>query len=168
MANFQMLDRKDFKNNPFTLIGDEWLLLTSGDKEKFNSMTASWGGLGHFWGKDCAVSVVRPSRYTHELMEQTDCFTICVFPPEHKSTHQVFGNKSGRDVDKVAETGVTPVFDGDYIYYEEAKLVFCCKKAYSQFLEESGFADTELISKWYPDGDFHKLFIGEIEKILIK
>ena len=77
-------------------------LLGVGDKEHFNAMTIGWGALGTMWGKPCCTVYVRHSRYTHELLEGTDIFTVSFFDPKYKKNMVVYGQKSGRDTDKEA------------------------------------------------------------------
>lgn len=62
---------------------------------------------------------------------------------------------------------VTPCFDQAAPYYEQARLVFLCRKLYRQDMEESAFLDKGLLEKWY-DNDLHRMFIGEIVKVLEK
>ena len=68
------LEVKDLKENFFEAIGKEWMLVTAGTKEKFNTMTASWGGIGWLWNKPVAFVFIRPERYTYEFVEKNDYF----------------------------------------------------------------------------------------------
>ena len=43
---FREISVEQLKDNPFTLINKDWMLITAGDAEKHNTMTASWGGVG--------------------------------------------------------------------------------------------------------------------------
>ena len=72
MNNFTEIDVKNPELNPFTKIGKEWMLITAGNEDNFNTMTASWGGLGVLWNKNVAFTFIRPSRYTHEFTEKED------------------------------------------------------------------------------------------------
>lgn len=66
----------DLKDNMFNAIGDEWMLVTAGTPEKFNMMTASWGGVGVLWAKPVAFIFIRPERYTYEFIENGDGVTL--------------------------------------------------------------------------------------------
>ena len=66
------IEVSELHDNVFTTIGKEWMLVTAGNKDKFNMMTASWGCLGWLWNKPVAVMFVRPERYTHEFIEQNE------------------------------------------------------------------------------------------------
>ena len=102
------LEVKDLKENFFEAIGKEWMLVTAGTKEKFNTMTASWGGIGWVWNKPVAFVFIRPERYTYEFVEENDHLTLSFLGEENKKIHAVCGSKSGRNIDKVKETGLKP------------------------------------------------------------
>ncbi len=157
---------KEIAGNPMKMISDEWMLVAAGGPDTCNMMTASWGFVGEMWGKECAITVIRPQRYTLEFMEKEDFFTLS-FYGDRKDIHKICGSQSGRDIDKVAATGLTPVFADGTVYFEEARLVLICKKLYVQDLKEECFVDTGCL-KWYPEKDYHRMFIGEIVKVLEK
>ena len=73
-------------------------------------MTASWGGIGWLWNKTVAFVFIRPERYTYEFVEKNDYLTLSFLGEENKKIHAVCGSKSGRNIDKVKETGLKPVF----------------------------------------------------------
>lgn len=164
---FKELDPDKMKENPFTLINDDWMLVTAGDQENFNTMTASWGGMGIMWFKKVAFVVVRPTRYTFEFIEKHDRFTLSFFEGEHRDALTLLGTKSGRDTDKVKESGLTPVFDNGSVFFQEAKLVMSCKKLYWQDMDPANFLE-DFIHEKYPNKDYHRLYIGEIENMMEK
>lgn len=164
---FREISVEQLKDNPFTLINKDWMLITAGDAEKHNTMTASWGGVGELWGKYVSTIYIRPQRYTLEFVEREEYYSLCFFGPEYRQALSLCGSKSGRDVDKDAATDLTPCFDQAAPYYEQARLVFLCRKLYRQDMEESAFLDKGLLEKWY-DNDLHRIFIGEIVKVLEK
>ncbi len=168
MKAFQEISAKQITQNPFELIGDDWMLVTSGTGEKFNMMTASWGGVGVLWKKDVAFLFIRPQRYTFEFMEKNDAVTLCFFEESNRNVLNLCGSRSGRDIDKIKDTGLTPIVTEQGIYYEEAKMVLCCKKLYAQFLDENSFIDPSILPSCYQAGDFHKMYVCSIEKVLIK
>ena len=153
--------------NPFEKIGKDWFLVTAGDEKGFNTMTASWGFMGVIWGKNVFETVVRHNRYTYEFMEKNDLFTISFFDEADRDALKFCGAHSGRDCDKVKETGLTPIFTEGTTAFEEAKLVFVCRKLYD------GDIDLEKLNcdertKWYGSDPVHKQYIGEIVKVLAK
>ncbi len=168
MSEFKEINAKELGENPFKLIGEDWALVTAGSKESFNTMTVSWGGVGIMWGKPCAFTFIRPQRYTFRFTENNDYYTMSFFDEKYRAALKLCGSKSGRDVDKVKETGLTPAFtENGAVYFEEAKLVLVCKKLYAQSLNEESITDGESVKKWY-DNDYHKMYISEITKVLIK
>ncbi len=155
------------KENPFRLIGSDWMLITAGTPEKFNTMTASWGGLGVLWERSVAFCFVRPTRYTREFMERSGTFTLSFFGEEHRKALQYCGTHSGRDTDKVKEAGLTPVKEGGFIFFDEARLVLACRKIYFQDIGPERFLDPR-IDAMYPQKDYHRMYVGEIAKCLVK
>lgn len=162
---FKEINPKDLDENFIKLIADEWMLVSAGNKEKYNMMTASWGFAGEMWGADSVMTVIRPQRYTLEFINDNDYFTLS-FYGDNKDIHKVCGSKSGRDTDKTALTGLTPVFSDNTVYFNEARLVLVCKKQYVQQMDESCFTDKEPL-RWY-NGDLHYMVIGKIEKVLVR
>lgn len=168
MSQFKTISPKEIADNPFKLIGDDWALVTCGTSDKFNTMTVSWGGVGIMWGKPVAYTFIRPQRYTFEFTENNDFFSMCFFDEAQRDALKLCGSKSGRDCDKVKETGLTPAFTEDGVpYFEQARLVLVCKKMYSQFLNEESITDNQSVDKWY-NGDYHKMYISEIVSVLTK
>lgn len=166
MSKFKQVDPIEIKDNPFKIIGDDWALLTSGTKDKFNSMTISWGSLGIMWHKPVAYTFVRPQRYTKEFIDKNDYISLCFFDEKYKEALKFCGAHSGRDYDKVKETGLTPITDDLAPYYKEARLVLICKKLYSQYLTEDNVIDNKV--KEFYNGDYHEMYVNEIVKALVK
>lgn len=154
--------------NPFDKIGKDWFLITSGDINNYNTMTASWGMMGYIWGTPIINCFVRPQRYTFDFIEKNDLFTISFFDEDRKDVLSFCGSKSGRDYDKAKETGITAIDIDSTVSFSEANLVFVCKKLYSQDIKEENFLDTECIDRWYPNKDYHRSYIGKIIKVYSK
>ena len=120
------------------------------------------------WGKNVAVTVIRPQRYTKEFVESHDCFTLSFYPEEYKKGAFPLRQQIRPEIDKAEETGLIPVFDQAAPYFEQASLVLVCKKAVRPADGPGGFVDKALDSRWYPDKDYHKMFVGEVIKVLVK
>lgn len=165
MKQFKDINPAELKDNPFSIINDEWMLVTAGNKDKFNTMTASWGGVGVLWFKNVTFVFVRPGRYTYEFMEKEDYYTLSFLGDEHRDILTYCGQNSGRNVDKVKETGLTPVFDKNSVYFEESRLVMVCKKLYFQDIDPKNFL-AEFINDKYPLKDYHRMYVGEIVSLL--
>jgi len=167
---FRKINPKELQFNPFTLIVKDWFLVTAGPPDSFNTLTAGWGGLGVLWNKDVVMIVIRPTRYTYEFLESNDTFTCAFFENEHKRALQLLGQKSGRDGDKVAESGLTPIpgmLEGT-TSFAEAHMVMECRKIYFQDLDPTRFLDPLVDTQWYPEKDYHRMYVGEIVNCLVK
>ena len=156
------IDYKEMEFNPFNLLGKEWMLVSAGNEQDgCNTMTISWGHLGCLWGHNdpTAVIYLRPSRYTKTYVDKDNDF---------KKQMAYLGTVSGRDEDKIAKAGLTKVFADETVYFKEAKLVLICKKLYASELQESGFVYQETLDESYPKRDLHTMYVGKIEKVLVR
>lgn len=167
MAKFIEIDPMDWNDNVFRTIGREWMLISAGKQGDMNTMTASWGGLGVLWNTNVSFAFVRPSRYTYEFLEKEKNYSLSFFEPGHKRALQLCGSKSGRDIDKIAETGLTPVFDAPAPYFAESRITLICRKMYTQDIDPSRFLDPTIAGN-YQNGDYHRLYVGEITKVLMQ
>ena len=168
MSSFKEIKPEEITQSPFEMIGKDWMLLSAGNKESFNTMTVSWGGVGVLWNKNVVFTFIRPQRYTLGFVDSEEYFTLSGFGKDFRKELALCGSKSGRDVDKVKETGLTPSFDENAPYFDEAKIVLVCKKLYNQDFSPECFIDETLDSANYAAKDYHKMFIGEIVKVLVK
>ena len=155
---------EEYKINPFEKFNKEWALLTAGTKEKFNSMTISWGTMGTIWHKNVITIYIRPDRYTFEFLEKNKTFTLSFYDEKYKDELTMFGRKSGRDIDKVKESGFTPIILENGITYKEAKETIVLKKLYMEQIKKENL--TEEIKEFYKeDIPTHYIIIGEIMEI---
>lgn len=168
MTVFSEVSPGRFCESPFKLIGEEWMLITAADGGRANAMTASWGGLGVMWGKNVAYCVIRPQRFTKGLVDAAGRFSLCVLPEELRAAAKYMGSASGRDEDKIKKSGLTLVAGDGVPYFEEARVVFMCKKLYAQRFEKDCFIEQGLCAQWYPQEDYHTLYVSEVEKILVR
>ena len=136
-------------------------------RPNWNTMTASWGALGVLWGKDVAFMFVLPSRHTYGFVNSASLFTLSFFDETYRGALDLCGEKSGRDIDKAAASGLTPVLfrggsvDGA-VTFREAKDVFVCKKLYTHDFDPALFLDRKSIEENYHGTDYHRMYIGEI------
>ena len=158
---------RELKDNFVKMISNDWALLTAGTKDNFNTMTVSWGGIGELWGKDVCFVFVRPQRYTYEFMEKNDYFSLSFFGGEYKKELGICGSKSGRDIDKMAETGFLPVDFENAVGYEQAKVNVVLKKLAYQDMKPDGFIDESIMNS-YANNDFHRVYVGEIVKVVVE
>ena len=171
MENFR---EKDYK--VFELFDRQWAIVTAGSMEHYNSCTISWGSLGNIWGpsgksRPTVTVYVHPARYTSEFMKDSDTFTVSFYPESCKKALGYIGSHSGRDGDKAAAAGLTPVEIGQGVTYKEANLTFLCKKLYQHQFSREDIAPE--IQEYYAskpsvypgsDGGWqpHIVFVGEI------
>ena len=162
---FIQIDPKSISDNPVELIGDDWGLLAAGEVGDCNAMTVSWGAMGVMWSKPAVTVYVRQSRYTKEYMDKGELFTLSFFDEDCRDALALCGRVSGRDCDKIAEAGLTPVDLGGVAGFEQARLTLVCRKQFAQVLEPESFVDREVIDRCYPDSDWHTMYIGRIEAV---
>jgi len=169
ISGFKKQDVKSLSENIFKLLDNDWMLITAGTLESFNTMTASWGGFGILWNKPTATCVIRPQRHTFGFMEKSDYFTLTFFTEEYRNALQICGKKSGRDTDKIKESGLTPLATNhETIAFEQSKLIMVCRKLYVDDLKPEKFIDTTIPGKIYPNKDFHRFYIAEIVECYMK
>jgi flavin reductase (DIM6/NTAB) family NADH-FMN oxidoreductase RutF len=164
-TGFQTLDPESVQDNVFKLIGKDWMLITAGTRESFNTMTASWGGMGVLWDKKVCFAFVRPTRYTFEFLEKSEVYTFSFLEEQYRDILMYCGTKSGRDVNKVIETNLTPIFGNGTVFFAEARLVMECRKIYVQDITPGNFLD-QTMNEYYPKKDYHRIFVGEIIRCL--
>ncbi len=167
--SFKEIEVGDLDINPFTKIQQEWALLTAGTQDGgYNTMTVSWGGFGCFWRKDAISVYVRKSRYTHKFMTESDTFTVSFYPQNRHEALEICGKLSGKDCDKVKEAGLTPAFFDGAVAFEEASLVFVCKKLYHADMAEENVDSREAFEGCYRNGDLHSIYFGEVVQVHTK
>jgi flavin reductase (DIM6/NTAB) family NADH-FMN oxidoreductase RutF len=160
---FQPVNPREVNENAIRLMGDKWMLVTAGNSSSFNTMTASWGSMGFLWNKPVVFVFVHPQRYTFEFTEREEEFTLSFFREEYREALEICGTVSGRDVNKVEKTGITPyVTPNGNIAFEEAYLVLECRKLYADFLDPEAFLDTAISPEFYPERNFHRVYVAEV------
>ena len=165
---FNQTDPKKLDFNPFSAIGDKWMLVTAGDSNKANTMTASWGGAGVLWNKNVVTCYVRPQRYTREFIDASECFSVSFLPEQYRKQLVYCGRVSGRDEDKMTGAGLTVCHEKEAPYFAEAETVLICRKIYVGELKPEGIVYPADDAANYPEKDYHIVYIGEITEALTK
>lgn len=157
------------KENAIDLIAKQWMLVTAGTRESYNTMTANWGGVGYIWHRNVAFVFVRPERYTHDFMEREDIFTLSFYPEEYREALSICGTKSGRDIDKAAETGLVPEeLPSGAMTFSQARLTLQCRKLFKSEMKDADFIERSIVDRWYGEhGEFHTVYVAEIEKVFV-
>ncbi len=166
----KQINPEDLSLKPFCAFDCDWALLSAGNKNDFNTMTVSWGGLGTLWGVPVATAYVRPQRFTYEFMERERFFSLSFFNG-HKDALAYLGSHSGRNDDKLAKTDLTPRFDNlaSAPMFSQSTLTLVCKKAYFTDIKPDNIIDRGIVvAKNYPNNDFHRIYIGEVVQVLVK
>lgn len=109
LEGYRQIPADKIPGNIVKMLSEDWMLITAGDNTEFNMMTASWGGLGVMFNKPVAFCFINPARYTYQLMEKNDTYTFTFYTEAYRDVLQYCGSASGRDKDKVKETGLTPI-----------------------------------------------------------
>ena len=147
------------------LFNTKWALVTAGTKEDFNTMTIGWGGIGSLWSKPSVTVYIKPCRYTYKYMNDSDYFTVSFYDEMYRDDLHILGTKSKRDLDKLALTKLTPCFLDDGITFKEAKCTLVCKKIYWQDLDINNMPK-DVIDKYYLKEEPHRMFVGEVVKVI--
>ena len=168
------MEKIEFSNlqlNPAELIGKQWMLITAGTQESFNTMTASWGGLGFLWNRPVAFVFVRPNRHTAKFIDEQAAFTLSFMPEKYREDLLFCGRNSGRDVDKMAATSLKPyTTPNGLVAMADADLVLECRKMAVATMQETDFVNfAEVSPQWYdPTNPLHKVYICEIASTYVR
>lgn len=166
---YTKIEPQEIEGNVIQTIGEEWMLVTSGDSADYNTMTASWGGAGVVWSRPVAWITIRNTRYTHEFLTANDIYTLTFFGGGQKEAMMHLGSVSGRDGDKVAQSGLTPMETPlGSVSFEEATMIVECRKIFQQALDPKSIFVDEIAAEYISSGDRHDLFFGEIVNVWIK
>ena len=142
------------------------LLVSEGDDGKPNAMTIGWGLVGTMWSEPFFVVAVRLSRHTHKLIEEAGKFTVCLPSKGMAEALNVCGTRSGRDMDKLKELGLTAkkgtAVEAPYI--AECPVYYECEVAFKTQVEK-GELKEELENRVYASGDYHTLYYGHIKGV---
>ena len=166
----QSVEPKTLTPEILEVFGKQNALLTAGDKASCNTMTIGWAQMGTLWAKPVCTVFVRPERYTYEFMESHEYFTVSVLPADLRKIMGFCGSKSGRDVDKIKECGLTVAYGaGDVPYFEEAEWVLVCRKLYAQDMAgEFVMGDEDVLGFYGAKGNWHRMYVGEVVEALKK
>jgi len=152
-----------FKETVAALDEPGCLLVTQGNEGYLNAMVIGWGTIGAIWNKAIFIVMVRPSRFTYQLLEEGSAFTVCVPAPDMRPIIDVCGSKSGRSLDKFRELNLStvpstqisvPGIAGSSVIYE-------CQPVHFNDLQPEALT-AQIQERFYPQGDFHRVYFGEI------
>lgn len=154
----------EFSKETLEQLSSKGAFFTVKDGDKINTMTIGWGSLSQYWGQEIFIAPIRHSRYTFELLKNTNEFTVSI-PTNNQLDEalKICGTVSGRNEDKFKKANLklkdakeidTPVIDGCDIYYE------CKILSFTDLKKED--LDKETQEKWYQNNDMHRLYFAKI------
>lgn len=168
LAGYKRIAAENIPGNIIKMLSQDWMLITAGNNTEFNMMTASWGGLGYLFGKPAAFCFINPTRHTYPLMEKYETYTLTFYTEAYRSVLQYCGSNSGRDKDKVKESGLTPITTpSGSKAFSEAWMIVECRKLVSQSLSQESISNEEVRKEWIGK-QVNKMFVGEIINVWIK
>lgn len=154
-----------FDENMLQIFNKDWALVTAGDEKRFNTMTIGWGGVGTLWSKPVATVYVKPCRYTHEFLESNEYFTVSFYDEKYKKALGLLGTKSGRDCDKVKESGLSPRFLQHGVTFEQAYVTLVCRKIYRQDMDIDAIPQFAA-ERYYQSEAPHTMYVGEVTDVV--
>lgn len=168
MEGYKNISPDKIPGNIIKMLSEDWMLITAGNNTRFNTMTASWGGLGVLYNKPVAICFINPARYTYQLMETGDTYTLTFYTEAYRDALNYCGKVSGRDTDKIKGSGLTPITtpDGSKAF-SQAWMIIECRKLVSQSISPDSINNAAEKEKRSTQ-PMHKMYIGEILNVWVK
>ena len=168
LQGYKQLTPDKIPGNIIKMLNEDWMIITAGTDEKFNMMTAGWGGMGVLYGKPVAICFINPLNYTYQFMETNDTYTFTFYTEAYREALLYCGSNSGRDTDKVKGSGLTPITTpSGSKAFSEAWLIIECRKLVGQSLNHDTLFDDTVKAEW-TGKQLPKMFIGEIINVWVK
>lgn len=168
LEGYRQIDPESIPGNFIKMVSKDWMLITAGGSDKFNMMTASWGGIGVLYNKPVAICFINPARYTYQIIENSDTYTLTFYTEAYREALKYCGSKSGRDEDKVKGSGLTPMQTPEgSMAFREAWMVIECRKLVSQSISLDAI-DNDAEKAKRASQPMHKMYIGEILNVWVK
>lgn len=168
MPGYKSISPDKIPGNIIKLLRDDWMLITAGNDQQFNMMTAGWGGLGMMFGKPVAFCFIAPTRFTYQLMEKNDTYTLSFYTEAYRDALKICGSKTGKSADKVKETGLTPITTpAGSKAFSEAWMIIECRKTVAQSITPEAITNAALKEEWSTK-QLYKMFVGEIVNVWVK
>jgi len=172
-AKYDRIAPEDLPDNVIDLISKQWMLVTAGNKDSFNTMTASWGAVGFIWNRPATFIFIRDTRYTYQFLQKEDSYTLSFFSEQYRGALNICGNRSGRDTDKVKDAGLTVIeTPSGLMSFDEARMIIECKKMFVQELDyehlDPSYKKTIMDESYVGETAKHQLLISEITNIWVK
>lgn len=168
MEGYKNIAPDKIPGNIIKMLSQDWMLITAGNSAKFNTMTASWGGLGVLYNKPVAICFINPARYTYQLMESGDTYTLTFYTETYRDALNYCGSVSGKDTDKIKGSGLTPITTPQgSMAFSQAWMIIECRKLVSQSISLDAINNAAEKEKRGAQ-PMHKMYIGEILNVWVK
>ncbi len=168
MHVFQPVDPVDVEEGPFIFTGLK-MLVTAGNGDKVNTGAATFGGVGYLWNRRVVYIFLRGKRFTREYVEASGEFSISfINNQEYRGAIKYIEAVSGRDEDKIAGARLNVNYYEGIPFIDEADTVITAKLLYGKEFSKDGIVEKGIIEEFYKDDEFHMVYVGEIQKILVR
>lgn len=168
LQGYKQISPDKIPGNIYKMLSENWMLITAGKNDQYNTMTASWGGLGHLYNKPVTFCFINPTRHTYQFMENDDTYTLSFYTETHRDALKYCGTHSGKNEDKIKATGLTPITTpSGSKAFSEAWMIIECRKLVSQPFTPEAIHDPASKTQW-GNKDLHKMYIGEILNVWVK
>jgi flavin reductase (DIM6/NTAB) family NADH-FMN oxidoreductase RutF len=174
---FKQISSEEICDNVFTLvgklIGKDFMIITAGKEDHYNSMTGSVTGLGNLFKKPTTWCFLRADRYTLKMIKKEQTYTLSYFTTEYKEQMLFLGSKSGRDSEKMKEVELTSVqTPSGNMSFKEARLIIECKLTQITTANPNDFYTQEakdFVNEAYKEANnYRKMVFGEITHVWVK
>jgi len=170
---FKQISPEEIRDDVFTLAGKVFPVITAGKENHYNSMTVSGGGMGLLFRKPVTWCLIRSDRYTLELIQKEQTYTMSYFPKEYMEQVVFLGSKSGRDSEKMKEVKLTGIqTPSGNISFTEARMIIECQLTQITTPNLDDFYTQEAkdyLKATYKDAnDYRKYVFGEITAVWVK
>ena len=168
MRVFQDFNPEEVETGAY-VFSNRKLLVTAGDGTKVNTTAASNGGVGQMWGKRVTFICVRNNRYTKQLIDASGKYSLSFLDnDEYRGAIKYLEAVSGKDEDKLKGARLNVGYHDGIPYIEEASNVLICKVLYRKEIGIDGFIESILPEVEAKEVGEYVIYVGEIQKVLIR
>lgn len=145
-----------------TALKQSGVFITSG-LERPNVMSTHWGALGNFWNKQIFILPVRPSKLSHDLIDETKTFAVSVPIKDMRNEIIQCDHLSGFYTNKFEVLNLHPrrAKNIDTYVLGECGLILECRVVFSADMSRDQ-VDPSLRSEMYSCKDFHTMYFAEV------
>lgn len=171
MHTFQPYPIETLDFNPFTFIGTQGFVATAEADGKINTTTVTWGGMGIMFNKNVAFICIQDSKFTKELIDKSNTFSMTFFDPDKKqfkNAMKYLKAATGRTEDKIAAAGLSVNRSLKVPFIDEGNFVLILEKLAAIPLTTEYITKKWLCDEFYPDNGTDTIYIADILEILAR